>query len=361
MMRKPKVFIGSSIQSREIARAIQAHLEPEFQVRVWSDDTFEPSEYSLDSLLKELDTIDFGVFVLAADDKLKLKDTTYAAARDNVVYEAGLFTGRIGRERTLLLRPVPRQVGNSEPLRIPSDLAGLTLVEYDADLVSDDVLAALAGPSHRIRMSIRAKGLLSKAGHPVLERVTQALEKLVSHTASPDPAREVEQTWSEQIQVISDTLSSLWPADEILVSLRVPSADAALPDADDVLETIYPPGTDASRRRNRLPVPCSRCLAGDVLAGSEPFFADMTPETIDALRHREPTLPERGQGSVALWPVVSEGVPFAVLELESPKAGLLSESNALLKQALQLSTTMLSLTTEIWRLSKAVAHQSAEH
>ena len=39
---KQRVFVGSSTEGLEIAHAVQSNLEPEAEVRVWSQDVFRP-------------------------------------------------------------------------------------------------------------------------------------------------------------------------------------------------------------------------------------------------------------------------------------------------------------------------------
>jgi hypothetical protein len=74
-----------------------------------------------------LNDSDFGVFIFAPDDILKLKDQTHAAVRDNVLFEFGLFMGKLGKERVVFV--LPEEQGN---LRLPSDLLGISTVTFDA-------------------------------------------------------------------------------------------------------------------------------------------------------------------------------------------------------------------------------------
>lgn len=65
--------------------------------------------------------------VLFTDDdvgKYKEDEVLEARARQNVIFEAGYFIGKFGRERTIIL--------NSPNINIPSDLQGYVYIELDA-------------------------------------------------------------------------------------------------------------------------------------------------------------------------------------------------------------------------------------
>jgi hypothetical protein len=73
--------------------------------------------------------------------------------RDNVLFELGLFMGRLGRSRTFILHqrvPAPK---------IPSDLAGVTTAVYDWPRQDDRNYLAAVGPAcDNIRQVIRELG-----------------------------------------------------------------------------------------------------------------------------------------------------------------------------------------------------------
>src|SRR5690348_528058 len=118
---KPSVFIASSKEGFKIAEAIQEQLRSAADCQIWNQDAFHPSGNTLDSLLKLVGDHDFGIFVLSPDDKLKIRNREYLSARDNVVFEAGLFLGRYGRHNVFLACPE-----DQSQLRIPTDLQGFT-------------------------------------------------------------------------------------------------------------------------------------------------------------------------------------------------------------------------------------------
>ena len=139
-----KIFIGSSVESLAIAKAIQANLHYyDFYTKIWSQGIFAPSTFPLDSLLKSLDDYDFGVFVFTPDDVVRIRGNELGAVRDNVIFEMGLFIGKLGKERTFFVMP-----HSSEPLRLASDLLGLQPVTYNPN--NPDKRAALGVASEEI-------------------------------------------------------------------------------------------------------------------------------------------------------------------------------------------------------------------
>lgn len=148
---RPRVFLGSSVERLPVARAIQLALDhDDFDVQPWEDETFRPSHYAVPELVRALDRCDFGVFCLGDDDAVESRGRRAAAPRDNVIFEVGLFMGRLGHERVLLVRP------RGIDLKVPSDLIGLDTVDYRPPAEGDEV--TLGAASERIRRVIRRLG-----------------------------------------------------------------------------------------------------------------------------------------------------------------------------------------------------------
>lgn len=99
MAVKPRAFIGSSVEGLGVAYAVQQNLVHDVEATVWSQGVFELSETSIESLIKVLETSDFGIFVFSPDDEVKMRGATSASIRDNVLFEMGMFLGKLGRER----------------------------------------------------------------------------------------------------------------------------------------------------------------------------------------------------------------------------------------------------------------------
>lgn len=136
-----RLFVASSTEGLDVAYAVQHNLEHNLEVTVWPQGVFEPSKSSLESLIKALDSFDAAVFVFTPDDIVTMRGAEHHAVRDNVIFESGLFIGRLGRERCFFLTP-----HTGQPFQLPSDLIGVNPLTYNATR-SDDNLRAATGPA----------------------------------------------------------------------------------------------------------------------------------------------------------------------------------------------------------------------
>jgi Predicted nucleotide-binding protein containing TIR-like domain len=150
---KPSVFIGSSAEALKVSYAIQEELSHDADVTIWSQDIFQLSRSAIESLSKAIHQFDFAIFVFAPDDKIILRGSQFSAVRDNVIYELGLFSGWIGYERTFIIKP-----HGTSKFRIPTDLLGITIAEYDATRGDNNIVAAVGSACNKIRRSMGTLG-----------------------------------------------------------------------------------------------------------------------------------------------------------------------------------------------------------
>ena len=120
-----RVFIISSVEGLDVARAVQnAFAHDRFTTMLWTDGVFRIANYTLESLENEIDRSDFAIAIAHSDDILESRGKSWPAPRDNVIFELGLFMGRLGKQRAILMEP------RDEGVKLPSDLAGITTIAY---------------------------------------------------------------------------------------------------------------------------------------------------------------------------------------------------------------------------------------
>src|SRR4051812_1275703 len=98
MGEKPYIFIGSSSEGLQVARAIQQNLDRDADVVIWDQGAFQPGDNYLESLQKQMSKADFAVLVLTQDDITISRNQKMASPRDNVLFELGLAIGSVSRE-----------------------------------------------------------------------------------------------------------------------------------------------------------------------------------------------------------------------------------------------------------------------
>jgi hypothetical protein len=140
----PKVFVGSSKENLKIVDTIQRLLDHVAEVRPWPT-TFKVSSYTLESLVNATEEYDFGIFVFSPDDIVEIRGKKHLAVRDNVIFELGLFVGKLGKERNFIVLPRTSPESRHEDIHLPSDLLGVTPANYDAENKSS--LDAALGPA----------------------------------------------------------------------------------------------------------------------------------------------------------------------------------------------------------------------
>ncbi len=162
---KPRLFIGSSVESVNIAYAAQQNLQHNAEVTVWDQGVFKISSTNLESLIRILNTSDFGMFVFSPDDLINIRGEENRAVRDNVILELGLFVGRLGKDRCFIL--VPDSRGD---LHIPADLVGVITAAYETDRSDNSLQAATAPACFGIREAIEKLGTCEEdVGTPNVE------------------------------------------------------------------------------------------------------------------------------------------------------------------------------------------------
>jgi len=133
---KKRIFIGSSSEEKAIAQKVMKLLKKDFDVVIWDDNLWDRSVFKLNSnflhdLMKAPLKFDFGILIGTPDDKVVVRKKTYLQARDNILFELGLFIGRLGLQRTCFLV--------DENVKKVSDLDGIFFSRYNDKNIEEKV------------------------------------------------------------------------------------------------------------------------------------------------------------------------------------------------------------------------------
>ena len=134
-----KIFIGSSTNAIKKAEALKKMIveksNGQIECTLWNEKSqFRLSHATIDSLIEIANDLDhnkgFAVLIFSPDDEITLnkgntaRERTEKVPRDNVVFELGLFLGKLGRDHVICVRP------ENIKMRILSDWEGMTDVLY---------------------------------------------------------------------------------------------------------------------------------------------------------------------------------------------------------------------------------------
>ena len=140
MEHRPSLFIGSSSEGHAIAEALQQNLDRVCEPVIWSQGVFGLGDGTLETLVEKLPQFDFAALILTPDDMIESRDNVQQSPRDNVLLELGLCIAPRAASRQ------PFAVyDRSSNLKLPSDLAGVTIADYQPQ--SSGNLQAALGPA----------------------------------------------------------------------------------------------------------------------------------------------------------------------------------------------------------------------
>ena len=99
------------------------------QPEVWTNEKFHSPNTPIEDLFRMLNEYQFALFVALPEDVISKGGAEYHTVRDNVLFEMGLFLGRLGRDRVFLI--APRGAGDAK-LHLPTDRTGIQPRYFDA-------------------------------------------------------------------------------------------------------------------------------------------------------------------------------------------------------------------------------------
>lgn len=155
---RPPVFIGSSTEGLSIAKTLQVLLSHDCDTQLWPQGLFAPGRSYLESLVRALPAYDFAVLVVSPDDEGKSRGESSLVPRDNILFELGLFMGRLGRDRAFAV------YDRTRPFKLPSDFAGIKLIDWEPSRhglkaalgpASTDIIAAIKDAPPRVEETDR--------------------------------------------------------------------------------------------------------------------------------------------------------------------------------------------------------------
>lgn len=164
---RPKVFVGSSREGLAVAEAVQKELSHETEAILWSQGIFRMTNVAIEDLMAALNEFDFAVFVFLPEDTVTVREQVTQAVRDNVLFELGMFLGKLGRQRNFFV--TPRSESKTE-LHLPSDLSGITPAKYDPK--AKNLQAAVGAALYEVKQAIRGLGSLNKRQVVLYESAT---------------------------------------------------------------------------------------------------------------------------------------------------------------------------------------------
>ena len=119
---RPSIFIGSSQESLHVAQKVKACFDPDrYEVDIWNEGVFGKTISTdveglsnVEWLKNFTDIYDFALFIFVPEDEIVVKTRTMlhgdeemeaktVGTRHNVVFEFGMFLGRIGAKRSFIL------------------------------------------------------------------------------------------------------------------------------------------------------------------------------------------------------------------------------------------------------------------
>lgn len=157
ILRKPRLFIASSVESLPIAEAVNVNLDHEFEVTIWKNGTFKLSSSTIDDLVEKSSSVDFALFIFAPDDISSIRSRQEHVVRDNVIFEMGLFVGAIGKARSFILKP------RNVEMHLPTDLLGVMPADYDSERSDSDLVSATNRACSLIKAEVQRIGVINYA------------------------------------------------------------------------------------------------------------------------------------------------------------------------------------------------------
>jgi hypothetical protein len=125
-----KVFIGCSSESLNLAGKAKQILSKKFEVVIWNESAWDNAVFRLNNnflndLIRASLKFDFGLLIGTTDDKVDYRGADKLQPRDNVLFELGLFIGRLGLSNCAFVV--------DKKLDVLTDVQGISLARFEKD------------------------------------------------------------------------------------------------------------------------------------------------------------------------------------------------------------------------------------
>jgi predicted nucleotide-binding protein len=193
-----KVFLAYASEDSDLALALEAAVNKyatrkrggKISVTNWEVEA-KPSMSILQSLVSTMREQNFGIFIYTPVDQATVRGSEQAKARDNVVFETGLFMGINGTDHTFVLRPENHEVA-------PIDLEGIIGIPYpynDLKEITD----------HNDRT-----GKLGGVGAQIVDEIHRVMAKTPAHQERPDTGQPILSTGTAPPRSAWELISAGW-------------------------------------------------------------------------------------------------------------------------------------------------------
>lgn len=202
-MTKPSVFIGSSSEGLEFARAVRSLLAQDAEITIWNEGFFGIGNIFIETLINALPRFDFAILVLTPDNLINSREFETFGPRDNVIFELGLFMGRLGRSRSFILHQ------SNASLKIPTDLSGMTTATYEWPREDKSYRSAVGAACDSIREVIHDLGV-SEA------KTAKAINDIRSRQDSQETQLSRQQAEIRSLQVALQGILTVYEFDKLV-------------------------------------------------------------------------------------------------------------------------------------------------
>lgn len=106
----------------DVAEEVKSYFKNDYDCFLWTDEIFKYNDNFLETLMKEASLFDYGFMIFTKDDYTRSRQQEFKSPRDNVVFEFGLFLGRLGKDNAFVIM--------DKDVKLPTDLLGTSIVEF---------------------------------------------------------------------------------------------------------------------------------------------------------------------------------------------------------------------------------------